>query len=165
MWGSGQFCTPWERMQAANLTMPLSAACTSAWVVLGGFVFGSRCWQALWATWNWGLLARGTTLSLGIVPLLLGSGKLDTPWERMQPEKASAPLSCADPAEVVEEGPPPPHPQTSRARPAVAMITAAVRAVGGDARRGRRVVRVGSFILRSSGVGSWLRPVVDVHRD
>jgi hypothetical protein len=28
--GSGQFCAPWERMQAANLTIPLSAACTSA---------------------------------------------------------------------------------------------------------------------------------------
>src|ERR1700730_11487012 len=96
--GSGQFCTLWERMQAANLTMPLSAACTSAWVSVGGFVFGSRCWQALWATWNWGLLARGASCALGICPLLLGSGKLDTPWERMQRETASVPLACADPA-------------------------------------------------------------------
>ncbi len=115
--GSGQSCTPLERMQAANLTMPLNAWCTSGWVDLGGFVFGSRCWQALWAGWNRGLLTRGTTLSFGISPLLLGSGKLDSPWERMQPEKASAPLCCADPTEVVEAGPPPgPCPRRIRRR-------------------------------------------------
>ena len=40
----------------------------------------------------------------------------------MQPEKASAPLCCADPAEeVVDEVPLPPHPQTIRTRTAVAM--------------------------------------------
>jgi hypothetical protein len=53
----------------------------------------------------------------------------------------------------------------SRARAAVAMMAAAVRAVGGHARRGRRMTRVLGFIMPSSGVGSWLRLVVDVHRD
>jgi hypothetical protein len=69
-------------------------------------------------------------LSLGTFPLLSGSGKADTPWERMQREKASAPVACADPAEVVveeEEDPLAPHPQTNRTRPAVAMTLRAVR--------------------------------------
>ena len=116
-------------MQAANLTMPVSAASTSACVVFGRFEFGTRCWQACEATRNWGLLARGMTLFLGTFPLLSGSGKADTPWERMQREKASAPVACADPAEVVvvEEDPLLPHPQTSRTRPVVAMMPWAVR--------------------------------------
>jgi len=64
-------------------------------------------------------------LVLGTFPLLSGSGKPDTPWERMQREKASAPVACADPAELVEEEEAvPPHPQMSRARPAVTMTTA-----------------------------------------
>jgi hypothetical protein len=79
-------------MHAANLTMPLIAASTSAWLDLGAPVFGSRCWQALWATRNCGLPARETTCALGISPLLFGSGKLDTPCERMQSVKASAPF-------------------------------------------------------------------------
>ena len=136
-------------MQAANLTMPSSAAWTSAWVDLARFVFGSTCWQAVWATRNWGLLARGTTSFLGISPLLLGSGKLDTPWERMQSEKASAALAFADPAEVVEEDPPPPHPQMRRARPVAAMVAIMVRALGGRARRGRCMTRVRAFIVPS----------------
>jgi len=149
MVGSGHCCTPRERMQPANLTMPSSAAWTSAWVDLGGFVFGSTCWQAVWATRNWGLLARGTTSFLGISPLLLGSGKLDTPWERMHSEKASAALAFADPAEVVEEDPPPPHPQMRRARPVAAMVAIMVRALGGRARRGRCMTRVRAFIVPS----------------
>jgi len=44
-------------------------------------------------------------------------------------------------------------------------MAATVRAVGGDARRGRRMTRVLSFIMSSSSVGSWLRLVVDAHRD
>jgi hypothetical protein len=47
----------------------------------------------------------------------------------------------------------------------MATTAAAVRAVGGHARHGRRVTRVLSFIMPSSGVGWWLRPVADVHRD
>jgi hypothetical protein len=62
-------------------------------VSVGAFVFGSRCWQAVSATGNWGLLARGMTSVFGISPLLFGSGKLDTPWERMQSENATAPLA------------------------------------------------------------------------
>jgi hypothetical protein len=140
-------------------------------VSVGALVFGSRCWQAPWATRNWGLLARGITLSLGIWPLLLGSGKLDTPWERMQREKASAPFACADAAEVVEEeeeeeeeDPAPPHPQTSRTRPPTAMMAAAARAVSDGACRCRRMTGVLSFIMPSSWVGSWLRLLVDVDR-
>jgi len=43
----------------------------------------------------------------------------------------------------------------------MAMMAAAVRAVGGHARCGRRVTPVLSFIMPSSGVGWWLRLVVD----
>jgi hypothetical protein len=59
-----------------------------------------------------------------------------------------------------ELGEPEPHAAIAVA----AAIAAAVRAVGGDARRSRRVTRVLWFIMPSSGVGSWLRLVVDVHR-
>jgi len=45
------------------------------------------------------------------------------------------------------------------------MTAAAIRAGRGRARRGRRMTRVLSFIMPSPGVGSWLRLVVDVHRD
>ena len=102
--GSGQFCTPWECMHAANLTMPRRAASTSAWVEVGAVVCGSRCWQALWAGWNWGLPASGITWTFGTFPLLSGSGKLDTPCERIQREKASAPFCDAALAEVREGG-------------------------------------------------------------
>jgi DNA-binding response OmpR family regulator len=108
----------------ANLTMPLSAASTSACVSVGAPVLGSRCWQALWATGNSGLLASGTTWVFGIVPSVPGSGKLDSPWERMQRENASAPLAGAEAAAVAveEDPPPPPHPHTSIASPAAATI-------------------------------------------
>ncbi len=114
----------------ANLTMPLIAASTSACVSVGAPVFGSRCWHAFWATGNCGLLASGTTLVLGIVPSVPGSGKLGRPWERMHVEKASAPLAGAAAAALAVEAvealeadpPPPPHPQTSIDSPAAAMI-------------------------------------------
>src|SRR5258708_4805701 len=57
------------------------------------------------------------------------------------------------------------HAAASRARAAVAMMAAAVRAVGGRARRGRRMRRALWFIMPSSGAGSWLRLVAGVHRD
>jgi hypothetical protein len=108
-------------MQAANLTVPLRAAATSACVISGAPVPGTRCRHAPEATRNCGLLARGITLFFGTFPLLSGSGKLDTPWERMQREKASAPVACADPAEaLVKEDALPPHPQTIRTTAAVA---------------------------------------------
>jgi hypothetical protein len=70
--------------------MPLSVCCTS------GLVGRSRYPHALSAIWScelptpscWGVI-------LGIAPLLSGSGNSDTPWERMQREKASAPFWCA----------------------------------------------------------------------
>jgi hypothetical protein len=49
----------------------------------------------------------------------------------------------------------------SRARAAVAMAAAAVRAAGGHACRGRRMTAVPSFIMPSSGV-SWLWWSIDV---
>jgi hypothetical protein len=96
------------------------------------------------ATRNWGLLASGITSFLGICPLLLGSGKVGTPWERMQSENASAPFACADAVEVVEELPPPPHPQAMRARPTTDMTAAAARLAGG---RGRCTERALSAIM------------------
>ncbi|MFZ0973356.1 MAG: hypothetical protein WAN22_14090 [Solirubrobacteraceae bacterium] len=112
----------------ANLTMPLSAAATSAWVSVGAPVFGSRCRQALWATGNCGLLASGMIWFFGIVPLLFGSGKLDTPWDRMQLEKATAPVAGDDAAAEVlvedEAEDAPPHPHVSSATPTAAMMAA-----------------------------------------
>jgi hypothetical protein len=89
----------------------------------------------------------------------------------MQREKPTAdgefvdPPALDEPPEPVEDGLPLVHAAASRARAAVAMMAAAVRAVGGHARRGRRMTRMRSFIMASPGVGSWLRLVVDVHRD
>jgi hypothetical protein len=47
----------------------------------------------------------------------------------------------------------PPQAAASRARAAVAMMAAAVRAAGGHARHGRRLALVLSFIVVSSGAG------------
>jgi hypothetical protein len=55
----------------------------------------------------------------------------------------------------------PPQAAASRARPAVAMMAAAVRAVADPARRGGQTMRVRSFLAPSSAVGWWLRLVVD----
>src|SRR6188472_1833148 len=91
--GSGQLRTPWERRQRAKSSMPLSVCCT--WVL----VDRSRCAQALWAAWNCELLTPSCCMvTLGIAPLLSGSGNCDTPWERMQPEKARPPFCRADAA-------------------------------------------------------------------
>jgi hypothetical protein len=61
MVGSGQFGTPWERMHRANVSIFVIACRTKAWgqslvathcsklVINDLLVFGSRCWQALWA--------------------------------------------------------------------------------------------------------------------
>ncbi|HTA02222.1 MAG TPA: hypothetical protein VK802_17705 [Streptosporangiaceae bacterium] len=46
---------------------------------------GYRSWQAVWAAWSWELLTpRCCELAFGTPPLLGGSGKFGTPWERMQ---------------------------------------------------------------------------------
>jgi hypothetical protein len=71
----------------------------------------------------------------------------------MQREKASAPFSCADATGVLEEElSEPPHAAASRVRLAVATIATAVGAVGGHARRGRRMTGVLSFIMAFSGL-------------
>jgi hypothetical protein len=62
------------------------------------------------------------------------------------------PLVFDEPPELVDDGLPL-HAADSRARAAVAMMAAAVRAAGGHARRGRRMTRVLLFIVVSSGAG------------
>jgi hypothetical protein len=97
MVGSGQFGTPWERMHWANLSPALSICCTKArgqspvvthcWACCWNDppVTGSRCWQARWVAWSWELLTPiCCALAFGTCPLLVGSGKFGTPWERMQ---------------------------------------------------------------------------------
>ncbi|MGH2928897.1 MAG: hypothetical protein ACRDL8_11900 [Solirubrobacteraceae bacterium] len=75
-------------------------------------------------------------------------------WELVDPP------AFDEPPEPADDGLPL-HAAASRARAAVAMTAAAVRALGDPARRGRRLTRVPWFIMASSGVGSWLRLVVD----
>jgi len=104
----------------------------------------------------------------------VGSGKFGTPRARTQREKASAfweivdgepagPPAFDEPPEPVEDGLP--LHAASRARMAVAMMAAVVRAVGGLVRRGRCMTRVLSFIMLSLGVRSWLHLAVDAHRN
>lgn len=69
---------------------------------------------------------------MGISPLLLGSGKLETPCERMHREKASAEGELV--ATAVPDEPPvpldaelPPHPPVSGTTPAIAMRASALR--------------------------------------
>src|SRR6266704_3212614 len=148
-------------------------------VVTSGLLAWSTCWHArvlvaicgafgsmLSGRWKKG---RWSCRDVGS-----GSGKFGTPWERMQPEKASTFWELVD-GEVA--GPPafgePPapaedgllHAAASRARPAVAMIAAAARAVRAPARRRRRRTRGLWFIMPSSGAGWWLRPAGGAHRD
>jgi hypothetical protein len=101
-----------------------------------------------------------------------GSGKSGTPWPRTHRAKASSCEANADdaPPVPVDGGLPVDdglrlHAAASRARAAVAMMAAAVRAGGGPARRGRRMTRVLSFIVPSSGAGPWWRLVTDALRD
>ena len=93
---------PWARMHAENLSACALSCCS--WAGVGPLPpFGSRFLQALCAAWNRELLTPSCSrATLGIDPLLLGSGKLDTPWERMQREKASASACCTDAAEELE---------------------------------------------------------------
>src|SRR5580704_3932641 len=100
MVGSGQFGTPWERMHRAYVRKAVIAACTNACgqspvsshCPIESFVstppdpplFGYRCWQAVWAAWSWEVLTPSScALAFGTCPLLGGSGKFGTPWERM----------------------------------------------------------------------------------
>ena len=100
--GSGKLGTPWARTHRENLSDSALTCCCSAWFG-GPPPFGSRCRQALRAAWNRELLTP-SCCRLGLaVPLPSGSGYFDTPLERMQPAKASAPFACADAAEALEE--------------------------------------------------------------
>src|SRR6266540_5939149 len=150
-------------MHRANLSMALRSRRDSVWVIWPPL--GSRCAQALWAAWYWELLTpncSGSTLfnPLGNSLLLLASGNFGTPCERMQREWASAfwefvdPPTLDEPPEPADEGLPPLHATASRAKTAVAMTAATVRAVGGHARCDWPMTRVLSFIMLSpSGLG------------
>jgi hypothetical protein len=105
-----------------------------------------------------------------VPPDAWGSGKFGTPFERMHWEKASnaelvdppavdeppEPFSDLpafnEPPEPVDDGLPL-HAAASRTKAAVAITADAVRAVGGRARRGRRMTRVPWFIMPCSGLG------------
>src|SRR6266567_6548894 len=95
--GSGQPGTPCEHMHRGNLRMPFITRCTMACgqtpvsshctseAVSAPPLLGYRCWQAVWAAWSWELLTPSScALVFGTCPLLVGSGKFGTPWERMQ---------------------------------------------------------------------------------
>jgi hypothetical protein len=77
-------------MQRANFVMSVRIC----WTTAGeggtpGPPYGSRYPQAWVAAWKRGLPAASSTRLFGHTPLLSGSGKFDTPRERMQWEKAS----------------------------------------------------------------------------
>src|ERR1700730_5218601 len=148
--GSGSV-TPWLRTHWENLSACALICCTSAW--FGPLPpFGSRCWQALWADWSWELLTPSCCEgSLGVAPLLSGSGKFGTPLERMQWEKAIC-REFVDPPAFDEPPGLPLHAAASSARPTMAIMAAAVRAVGGHDRRGRRMTQMLLFIMPSSGL-------------
>jgi hypothetical protein len=75
--------------------------------------------HALWAAWNCELLTPSCCRGIfGIEPLLAGSGKARTPWERMHREKASAVLTCAV-VPVVDGVDEPPQPAASSTSPRI----------------------------------------------
>jgi hypothetical protein len=94
--GSGKDGTPWLRTHRANTRAFARTRCCAAW--LGDRPpFGANRRQALCADANRVLLTPSCCRpTLGIVPLLPGSGNLDTPLERMQLAKATALLGGAD---------------------------------------------------------------------
>jgi signal transduction histidine kinase len=98
-------------MHWLKLRMPLSSCRTSVW--FGALPpFGSRCWQAFWAVWYREVLTP-RSCALGNFAVTWpgrGSGKLGTPFERMQREKATSwefsdPAACDAPPELVDDGP------------------------------------------------------------
>jgi hypothetical protein len=120
--------------------------------------------QAVLAASNAG--AEVLTPARSIPPLAVGSGKFDTPWERMQRAKFNA--SCWSPAGLEPDpvlpealewvGEPVPH----AAITTEAAMVSAVGAGSGRARRGLCMARVGLFIMPSSRDGSRVCLVVDV---
>jgi hypothetical protein len=97
--GSGKPGTPWLRTHRANLNETAVKRCCSD--RLGGRPpFGRSCRQAACAAVNRALLTRSRcNPTFGITPPA-GSGNADTPFERMQCEKASARLGGADDVET-----------------------------------------------------------------
>jgi hypothetical protein len=84
----------WENFRSCVITCctmacgqsPVSSHCRSE-ALSDPPLFGYRGWQALWAACNWELLTPKSCASpFGIAPPLPGSGKVGTPWERMQAE-------------------------------------------------------------------------------
>src|SRR5579864_565685 len=92
-------------MHLAN-DSPSAIRVRCCWAVSGGarLPFGSRWLHAVWASLNLLGLAfdTATTWGFGIPPLLSGSGKLGTPWDRMHPAKPTNPFGVVV-AEVVNE--------------------------------------------------------------
>ena len=137
--GSGRFGTPWERMHRANFRS--SVSCCRCWAWDGAW-YGHRRWQARWAVWSRELLTPSCSMSsLGICPLLSGSGKFGMPWERMHREKATGIGEFADPPAFGE--PPDPvddglalHAAASTAAAAMTVMTPAARARRGQGGRG-----------------------------
>jgi hypothetical protein len=91
-WGPGKLGTPFVRMQAANLRA--FASLSAIWALVR-FGTGTYFWHAFWAAWNCPLLASMPALKLiSIPPVLLGSGNLAMPWERMHSENLSISWKC-----------------------------------------------------------------------
>ena len=92
--GSGKFGNPWVRRQRANARN--AAICAGLCAAVGRLPSGSRCWQVVAADWN-----RGDRVSVefglmaGLISCgeVVGSGRLVTPWERMQSAKLT--VSCS----------------------------------------------------------------------
>jgi hypothetical protein len=130
-------------MHRAKFTMVLRIC--SHWAGVGPLPpFGSRWRHALWAAGNRGLLSETCFALGGNTPLLLGSGQFGTPCKRTQWAKATMecvdPAACGEPPELVDDGLPL-HAAAGRARAAVVMRAAAVRAARGDGRCGRGMTR------------------------
>jgi len=89
-------------------------------------------------------------------------------WEKASSladvELLADPPVCGEPPEPAGD-PLLPHAAASSARAAVAMTAAAVRAVGGRARRGQRGTWMLWFIMPSFGAGPWLHPAAGAHPD
>src|SRR3984885_16066925 len=83
-----------QRANARNAAI-CAGVCAAAW--LGAPLSGRRCWQAAAADWNAGECLSGEfglSENLNSRGAVVGSGKSDTPRERMQSAKLTA-SSCS----------------------------------------------------------------------
>jgi hypothetical protein len=114
----------------------------------------SRFWQAVSAAWYWESLTPSCCAPGNLSPPdACGSGKFGRPFERMHWAKASR----EEPDDSPGSGEPPGpvddgllQAGTSRAREAVAVMTAAARTADGHPRRDRHMAR-GLWFIMSSG--------------